>query len=77
MQQLRVPAISTGETKEDLENFLKAERFVSFPRVADGGLNEMADTPKKMVIVVTDENDRSNKAHERYESLYKILIYFH
>lgn len=54
-----------GETKEDLERFIKAERFASFPRVADGGLNEMSDCPKKIVIVVIDEGDKENPDNDR------------
>ena len=62
-----VNSIGAGETKEDLEKFIKGERFVGFPRVAEGGLNEMADIPKKIVIVVTDEMDKENKEHDRWE----------
>ncbi|ELU05863.1 hypothetical protein CAPTEDRAFT_159353 [Capitella teleta] len=66
--------IHQGDTKEELENFIKAERFVSFPKVADGGLNEMADTPKKMAIVVTDESSKENKEQERIKDLVRLLI---
>ena len=57
-----------------MEKWVKDERWQAFPKISAGGLNEMADTTKRLAIVVTDENERSNEHHMRWVILCQKFI---
>ena len=58
-----------------MEKWVKDERWQAFPKISAGGLNEMADTTKRLAIVVTDENERSNEHHMRWVILCQNFIW--
>ena len=41
-------------TKEAVQKWMSSERYIAFPEVTGGAINEMADAKKYLVIIVVD-----------------------
>ncbi|XP_071091730.1 protein disulfide-isomerase TMX3-like [Haliotis cracherodii] len=58
--------------RSSLDRWVNRERFPAFPRVAGGGLNEMADTGKLMAIAVVNlEEEDFKQENNRIKSIAK------
>ena len=48
------PAEDGVVTKEAIQNWMNSERYIAFPEVSGGSINEMADVKKYLIIVVVN-----------------------
>ncbi|KAK6177947.1 hypothetical protein SNE40_012805 [Patella caerulea] len=58
-------------TYEELEKWFNQERFPAFPKVMGGGLNEMANSGKYLVLTIINSEDKS--LHDQCEKLKNVV----
>lgn len=44
-------------SKESLDEWVNGERYLAFPRINGGQLNEMSDMNKRIVLIITNEKE--------------------
>ncbi|XP_041375256.1 protein disulfide-isomerase TMX3-like [Gigantopelta aegis] len=59
--------------KSSLESWVKQQKFTVFPKVSGGGINEMADSGKYLVIVAVDENANNKDDGQRVKLIAELV----